>query len=269
MLLFNPNKQNLDEVVFEKRNKNYGAYALRKAYPSRVNKSLIFTLLPFIVVVAITLFKHPIDSFAPLFPVAPQPPQKPISSGGTIQVMSGFDFELANAEFLIVPNKKLPVKREKKPEVKQMVSAVIQSMSGQTSSSATMGGIGMPGLPAGLSGGLPLLGGTKEPEILEASSVGVMAEFPGGIEAMYEYIGKNLNYPSFARENAKEGKVVLSFVIGADGGVQLSDVERGIGFGCDEEALRVVNQMPKWTPALQHGKPVAVRLILPIVFKLQ
>lgn len=268
MLLFNSNKQNLDEVVFEKRNKSYGAYALRKAYPSRVNRSLILTLLPFVLVVGITLLNHPIDSFAPLFPDAPKPKDRTIACGGVVEVMSGFELELADAEFLIVPDKKIPVKRDKKPEVKRMVSAVIQGMSG-SNTTASMAGAGLPGLPAGLAGGLPLIGGTKEPEILDASSVGVMAEFPGGIEAMYEYIGKNLNYPTFARENAKEGKVVLSFVIAADGSIQMSDVEKGIGFGCDEEALRVISAMPKWTPATQNGKPVAVRLMLPILFRLQ
>ncbi len=269
MLLFNSNKQNLDEVVFEKRNKSYGAYALRKAYPSRVNKSLIFTLLPFVLVVGVTLLKHPIESFAPLFPNAPQPKGKTIVCGDIVEVMSGFEMELADAEFVIVPDKKIPEKRAKKPEVKKMVHAVIQSMSGTGSSSASMGGIGLPGLPGGIPGGLPVIEGSKVPEILDASSVGVMAEFPGGLEAMYAFIGKNLNYPSFARENSKEGKVVLSFVIAADGSIQMSEVEKGIGFGCDEEAVRVINEMPKWTPATQNGKPVAVRLMLPIVFRLQ
>jgi protein TonB len=267
MLLFNPNKQNLDEVVFEKRNISYGAYALRKAYPSRVNKSLIFTLLPFVLVVGITLLNHPIDSFAPLFPDAPKPKDRTIVCGGVVEVMSGFELELANAEFVIVPDKKIPEKRISKPEVKKMVSAVIRSMSGTGSSSASMGGIGLPGLPGGIPSGLPIIGGTKEPEILDASSVGVMAEFPGGLEAMYAYIQKHLNYPRLALENGVQGKVVVSFVIMPDGKVDMSNIERGVGFGCDEEALRVINEMPTWEPALQNGRKVAVRLILPIVFQ--
>ncbi len=269
MLLFNSNKQNLDEVVFEKRNKSYGAYDLRKAYPKRVNKSIIFILLPFLIVVAISLFNHPIESFAPIFPEPIKPKAKGDVVDGTIQMMQGFEMVLNDAAFVIVPDKKIPEKRVKKPEVKKLVSALIQSMLGTGSSSASMGGLGLPGIPGGIPGGLPIIGVPNEPEILDASSVGVMAEFPGGLEAMYAFIGKNLNYPSVARENSKEGKVVLSFVIAADGSVQMSDVEKGIGFGCDEEAIRVINEMPKWTPATQNGKPVAVRLMLPIVFRLQ
>ena len=269
MLLFNSNKQNLDEVVFEKRNKSYGAYDLRKAYPKRVNKSLILTMLPFLIAVVITLFNHPLESFAPIFPEPIKPKVKGEVVDGTIQMMQGFEMVLNDAAFVIVPDKKIPKKRAKKPEVKKMVHAVIQSMSGTGSRSASIGGIGLPGLPGGIPSGLPVIEGPKVPEILDASSVGVMAEFPGGLEAMYAFIGKNLNYPSFARENSKEGKVVLSFVIAADGNIQMSEVEKGIGFGCDEEAVRVINEMPKWTPATQNGKPVAVRLMLPIVFRLQ
>jgi protein TonB len=267
MLLFNPNKQNLDEVVFEKRNKSYGAYALRKAYASRVNKSLLFTLLPFVILLAVTISQHPLDKFGDIFPDAPKVPNKPaISGGGYVELSSGFDFELENVEFEIVPDKRIAKKR-----VKKVVAQVIQSMGNTGHATANMGGnMGLPGLPGiGTGGGLPTIGGEETGDIYNPNTVGVMAEYPGGIQAMYEYIGKHLVYPSLARENAKEGKVVLSFVIDAEGKVSMSEVERGIGFGCDEEALRVINKMPNWTPATQNGKPVAVRLLLPVVFRLQ
>jgi periplasmic protein TonB len=272
MLLFNPNKQNLDEVVFENRNKAYGAYALRKAYASRVNKSLLFTLLPFVFLLAVTISQHPIKNLGDFFPDTPKAPNQPKSSGGGyVDLSSGFDFELENVEFEIVPDKRIAQKKVKKEEVKKVVAQVIQSIGSTGQATASMGGsIGLPGLPGiGTGGGLPTLGGNEGAEIFDPNNVGVMAEYPGGIQAMYEYIGKHLVYPSLARENAKEGKVVLSFVIDAKGKVSMSEVERGIGFGCDEEALRVINKMPNWTPASQNGKPVAVRLLLPVVFRLQ
>lgn len=94
-------------------------------------------------------------------------------------------------------------------------------------------------------------------------------EFPGGVQKLYEFIGKNIQYPPMARESGVQGKVYVQFVVGKDGKIREAKVLRGIGSGCDEEALRVVKMMPSWTPGKQRGKAVSVRYNLPIVFKLQ
>jgi protein TonB len=95
-----------------------------------------------------------------------------------------------------------------------------------------------------------------------------MPEFPGGEAAMRKYIGKNIKYPNLARENKVEGTVYIQFVINQNG--EISDVKilRGIGAGCDEEALRVIKKMPAWAPGKQRGKPVRVQFTLPVKFKL-
>ena len=89
---------------------------------------------------------------------------------------------------------------------------------------------------------------------------------------LLKYMYQNIKYPTIARENGIEGLVVLQFVIGKDGTVSETKVLRGIGGGCDEEAIRVVetmNNMPqKWKPGEQRGRPVQVRYNLPIRFKL-
>jgi protein TonB len=95
-----------------------------------------------------------------------------------------------------------------------------------------------------------------------------MPQFPGGAEALYPYIGKNLKYPEQAVEEGIEGIVYLSFVVETDGKITGVTVLRGIGGGCNEEALRVVRSMPNWTPGKQGGKPVRVKYNLPIRFKL-
>lgn len=95
------------------------------------------------------------------------------------------------------------------------------------------------------------------------------AEFPGGMQKMYEFIAKNLVYPAMARESNVQGKVFVNFVVGKDGSISEVKVLRGIGSGCDEEAMRVVKMMPKWQPAKNMGKPVKARFTLPINFKLQ
>jgi len=90
----------------------------------------------------------------------------------------------------------------------------------------------------------------------------------GGMKAFYEYVGKNMKYPAQARRMGIEGKVYVTFVVDKDG--TLSDVKvlKGIGAGCDEEAVRVLSGAPKWTPGKQRGRPVRVRMQLPIIFKL-
>lgn len=96
----------------------------------------------------------------------------------------------------------------------------------------------------------------------------VMPEFPGGKEALFAYIGKNLKYPEQAVEEGIEGVVYVTFVVEVDGSITGVKVLRGIGGGCNEEAVRVVSGMPNWTPGMQAGKPVRVKYNLPIRYKL-
>ncbi len=96
-----------------------------------------------------------------------------------------------------------------------------------------------------------------------------MPEFPGGPQAMMEYIARNIKYPPMARESGIQGRVFVNFVVEPDGSVTNVNVLRGIGGGCDEEAIRVVESMPKWTPGRQRGKAVRVSFNLPVRFTLQ
>lgn len=94
-------------------------------------------------------------------------------------------------------------------------------------------------------------------------------EFPGGMEALMKYLSENIKYPEQAKKENIQGKVYMRFVVEKDGSIVDAEILRGIGGGCDEEALRVVNAMPKWEPGKQKGTPVRVQYNLPIVFKLQ
>lgn len=93
-------------------------------------------------------------------------------------------------------------------------------------------------------------------------------EFPGGLEAMYKFLGQNIKYPQLARENNITGKVYVTFVVEKDGSVSNARVLRDIGGGCGAEAIRVVKSMPKWTPGKQRGKAVRVQYNLPVNFNL-
>ena len=94
------------------------------------------------------------------------------------------------------------------------------------------------------------------------------AEFLGGEEAMFKYIGENLSYPESARDEGIQGLVYVTFVIIETGKVTDVKVLRGIGGGCDEEAVRVVRSMPDWIPGTQRGKEVRIQYNLPIRFTL-
>ena len=93
--------------------------------------------------------------------------------------------------------------------------------------------------------------------------------FPGGEAARVKYLQTNVRYPYIARSYKIKGTVYISFVIETDGSVSNIKIIRGIGGGCDEEAARVVNIMPRWTPGRQHGKPVRVQIVMPLTFTFQ
>ena len=93
-------------------------------------------------------------------------------------------------------------------------------------------------------------------------------EFPGGIAAFYKFVGDNMKYPSQARRMGIEGRVFVQFVVDKEGNVTEVQSVKGIGAGCDEEAVRVLKTSPKFKPGKQRGRAVKVRMVLPIIFKL-
>ena len=93
-------------------------------------------------------------------------------------------------------------------------------------------------------------------------------EFPGGVEALYKFISKNVVYPKKALKNGIEGKVVVEFVIEANGSVTKVKVFKSVNPDLDKEAVRVVSMMPKWKPGSQGGKNVRSRFRIPINFQL-
>lgn len=94
-------------------------------------------------------------------------------------------------------------------------------------------------------------------------------EFPGGTAELFKYLSKAIKYPVIAQENGIQGRVVCSFVVNRDGSIVDIQVMRGVDPSLDKEAVRVISEMPKWKPGEQRGKPVRVRFILPVQFRLQ
>ena len=107
----------------------------------------------------------------------------------------------------------------------------------------------------------------KEEEIVIIAEE--MPEFPGGERALVNYLAVNVKYPLIAQENGIKGKVYVSFVIDENGNVYDVNILRGVDASLDNEAIRVVKGMPKWSPGKQGGKPVKVRYNVPIYFELR
>ena len=104
-------------------------------------------------------------------------------------------------------------------------------------------------------------------KVLEKAEV--MPEYPGGDQAMMDFVAKNVQYPQEARDKEISGRVLVSFIVEKDGSIADVKVVKGIGGGCDEEAVRVVKAMPKWKPGKDKGKSVRVSYMMPFTIKLQ
>ena len=94
-------------------------------------------------------------------------------------------------------------------------------------------------------------------------------QYPGGMGALNQWLGSNIKYPVMAAENGIEGRVIVQFVVERDGSVSGVHVVRGVDSSLDKEATRVVAQMPKWIPGKQNGSAVRVKYTVPVTFRLQ
>ncbi|HPE57776.1 MAG TPA: TonB family protein [Bacteroidales bacterium] len=113
---------------------------------------------------------------------------------------------------------------------------------------------------------------TYHHQIIEDSTIFAvvqkMPQFPGGDDARFKYIAENITYPPEALNKGIEGRVFVTFIVEKDGSISNIKTLRGIGSGCDEEAMRIVSNMPRWEPGTQRGKPVRVQFNMPILFQI-
>ena len=255
-----------NELVFEKKNKEYGAYQLRRGYNRTVTVALLigisafvfFALLPKIMElltpseedvlknnteVAIDLTEPPpIDETEPPPPPPPPPP-----------VMETVKFVPPVVTDEEVPDEEIPPPQEKLSETN--VSTETQEGTG-----------GDIVIPDGT--GNEVVG--AEPEQV-FTIVEQMPSFPGGEEELFKYLSKNINYPAMEKDNGISGTAYVTFVVDKDGKIKDAKIARGVrgGPGCDKEALRVVSNMPDWKAGKQNGRQVSVQFNLPIKFVLK
>ena len=250
-----------NNIVFQGRNIDYGAYDLRKYYGKRVLIALGIALFIFILALStpalVKLFskkeevkkatKSTTANIGPPPSLEKQPPPPPKVKYKEIVKQVKF----------IPP--KVVKKPEKEPELPPNTQPQKPTPPDNTNLKPDAGGFTPPPDP-----GPP----PKKQE--PYTYVEQMPSFPGGEEKLFQFLADNLKYPPYARENNITGTVFLSFVVNEDGVISEVQVLRGISGGavCDAEAKRVVEAMPPWKPGKQNGRAVPVRYNLPIKFKL-
>lgn len=267
---------NMDDILFENRNKEYGSYVLRKEYDKNVRNGLIVGTLLFLLIVLIPVISDAVNrlrgsmvdeetivliDLAPPPPLTDEPPPPPPPEVPPPPPPS-------KPTIRFTP----PVVKADEEVVDEEPPPVIEELKDVAISTKTQEG-NEDGVDLGI---LDDYGdGPVAPPVVEVKKeeiftrVEQMPQFGSGEKELLEYLAKNIKYPAIARENGIQGTVVIQFVVDKDGRVTEPTVVREVGGGCDEEALRVIKNMPKWIPGKQQGKAVKVRYTLPVRFRLE
>jgi len=258
--LINPERT---EIVFATRNKAFGGYVIRNHYEKNVLIALFIAMgaIAFIFFLPMLLRKAPAAIEPALIQVKelvvltdpsqiiPPPVHKtlpPIKPPGNSNPRSGkFTVPIVTTDTVI----DLP------PSQGNFDSTLLAS------TVSNPGGNGTIDIP----GDLGPVDDNVEPRLV----VDEMPSFPGGENALLQYLANNIKFSKYDREVGTQGKVYIKFTIDKNGNVTDVNVLRGIGGNCDNEAVRVVSNMPKWRPGRQQGNPVAVYYILPVNFVLK
>ncbi len=246
-----------DDIVFENRNQEYGAYQIRKKYNRVV---LISTLIGIFVLGLIVI--------VPYIRASNQAKQKARDATEVIA-------EMANnlqQDVPPPPPPPPPPPAEQQAVVKYVAPVVVDSVKVEDQTKLM---ISDEQVTSTVNKEVVEVVQQVQEEVQEKEEQQVfvvveeMPEFPGGEAALRSYIAKAIVYPTVAQENGIQGKVFVTFVVNKDGSVSNAKIARGVDQSLDTEALRVVATLPKWKPGKQRGVPVRVSYTVPISFKLQ
>lgn len=248
-----------DDIVFELRNKEYGAYTLRKRY----NRNVAISLMIGTIILAVTIITPYLNAKAaenrakraerqveikmenldqPNETVAPPPPPPPPPVDVVQQakyvppVVVDSVKEEDNVQLMTADEAQIEVKDEEVVEIVEEVKEEVQE---------------------------------EDPEATPFVVVEEMPMFPGGDVELLKYIGEHTQYPEIAKENNIQGRVIVRFCVTSKGGVSQVSILKGVDPELDAEAIRVVNTLPAFKPGKQGGKPVPVWYMVPITFTLK
>jgi periplasmic protein TonB len=267
----------MDDIVFEGRNKSYGAYELRKINPKYAALATAIAITVFVVGILLsqvevkflkkdkdetdisvksTIVELPEDLPPPIEAPPPPPPPPPPEAPQIkfVEMVVKKDEEVADKE--------VATQKELQDDKKQVG---FENKEGDASAKPKVVDPEQKTFGTG-----PIASKPKEDKVDDNQVFEIVekeAEFPGGVGAMMSYISKNLKYPDIALENTIEGTVVVEFVVEKDGSISNVVVLKDIGGGCGAEAARVFKNMPKWNPAKQRDMAVRQRIKAPVKFK--
>ena len=257
------------DVVFSGRNKEYGAYELRKDNPKHTNRALIIGVCVFVFILSLQTIINAIKGFIP------KATEKVKITAVVLQPPPPLDQKKPPPPPPEPPKPKVDQVKFPPPVVKPDNQVKEQPPTIKELEVADPGQKNIKGDPnADIKIDEPV-GNSDVKQVTEEDPNKIFTAvenepgFKGGIDKFYAYLSKNIRYPAVAKENNVSGKVFVTFVVEKDGSLTDIKVVRGIGSGCDEEATRVLKASPKWTPGIQNGRPVRVQYTMPINFALQ
>lgn len=268
MTPLNLGSASLDEIVFEGRNKAYGAFQLRLLYATHLRKAVALTLALMLLTMAGVLIGQrlkPDAATVPPFTMTPpltpewvtitEPKIEPAAAAPVAR-------RATPLPTTVKADHKVLTKPEEAATEPVVDGPATGPVTGPTGPAAASTGNGMPGIDTAGLGEASKPAAPAKPYI----SVEVMPTFMGGDAALVRYLRKNLRFPAPALREGVSGRVFVSFTVAPSGDITDVEVLKGLGFGTEEEAARVIRQMPPWQPGRQNGQNVAVRYTLPITF---
>lgn len=262
------------DLVFEGRNQSYGAYKLRKDTGKRNLLALLVVAIVAVLIGVGVSVKNAIEAS-----------QKKVAVTTDVELSKLAQKKEAKVE------RKEPIKVEQKQEVVEKVKSSVkfvapvikkdeevnpeEELKSQDELSQNKTAIGA----------LTVVGNDESGEVLKAKQVVVteqpkeetkvfdvveqMPSFPGGPQALFEYLSSHIKYPVVAEENGVQGRVIVTFVVERDGSITDVKVAKSVDPSLDKEAQRVVKSMPNWIPGKQNGAAVRVKYTVPVTFRLQ
>lgn len=263
------------DLVFEGRNQEYGAYRLRKSTGKRNIWSIVIVLIAAVVIFSAIAIKNVIQA------------------NQRVAVTTAVELSSIQTKKQAKVEKKAPVKIEQPKQVEKVKSSIKftapvikkdedvkpeEEMKNQDDLQKTKTTIGAFNVVGNDEIGGEVLKAKEEiaqpepPKEEENKVFDVVEEqpsFPGGQGVLMQWLRDNIKYPVIAAENGIEGRVIVQFVVSKSGSISNVNVVRGVDPSLDKEAVRVVSNMPNWTPGKQNGTTVNVRYTLPVTFKLQ
>lgn len=270
------------DIVFEGKNKEYGAYKMRETSTSRHTKAVVSVLIAVAIILVLLIL-----SISGVF-AKPEDDQVAVS---TVQEVATFEaeeeIEEEEEEVFDIPQEPEEIVAPEEVANQQQVTDLLivedekieedKQVKDQEKVLENEAAVGTVDISEGTNDLNKVMIKTEvieEPKVEEEQPMNIAMveqkpQFPGGEAEMYKWLGANIVYPPAAAEEGVSGRVVVEFVVGKDGSITNVRVVRPRHPALDKEAVRVVKAMPKWIPGRNNGQPVKVTYTLPVTFKLQ